>query len=34
VTRVLTDESHNAVFGGDVPRLARFAVTAENILTP
>ena len=34
VTRVLTDESHNAVFGGDDPRLARFAVTAENILTP
>jgi hypothetical protein len=34
VTRVLTDESRNAVFGGDDPRLARFAVTAENILTP
>ncbi len=32
-TRVLTDESTNVTFGGDDPRLARFAVTAEDILS-
>jgi hypothetical protein len=30
-TRVLTDESTNVAFGGEDPRLARFAVTSENV---
>ena len=34
VTRVLTDESTQGAFGGDDSRLARFAVTADDILTP
>lgn len=34
VTRVLTDETVGGGFGGDDPRLARFAVTAENLLEP
>jgi len=31
VTRVLTDESTTIAFGGEDPRLDRFAVTSENI---
>ena len=33
VTRVLTTDSDRVAFGGDDPRLARFAVTAADILT-
>ena len=34
VTRVLTDASSQVAFGGDDPRLARFAVTPADLLPP
>jgi hypothetical protein len=34
VTRVLTDESSRVAFGGEDPRIARFAVTDKNLLSP